>query len=589
MAEHRTQPLDYSAPVEIAPQIWWVGHVLKDNPFQCHVYLIENGEDSILIDPGSKLTWKETRKKILQRMPLEHIRYIVCQHQDPDITSAVSDLLDEIGTEGRKLVTHWRAQELLEHYNWGIEFYGVSASDWLLEAGNRKLKFVFTPYMHFPGNFCTFDLETRILFSSDIFGAITEHFALFAENADTYFEQMKPFHTHYMPASEIVNRGLDAIEKCQPIHMIAPQHGSIITKEMIASIIHQLRNLPCGIFLEYSGSRRVEMMTKINELLPDIFETAAYFDSFQADSRRIIELMKNIFPIDRIFALSLIDNDHFIRLDSKSPVVAPCKWTKEQIFKKVGDILQRGVRRFVASREIGCLEDDGEHRVYLFPVTNYEKDIIGVGMFVFESEMDHDDEVIQMLEKFEKAISIIASREIEIYRLEDEKRRVYNMAITDNLTGLYNRYYLDEMAHKEMAKAKRYGYTVSVVYLDIDHFKRINDRYGHDVGDLVLKRFAQVIQNSLRESDTAFRLGGEEFLILMPYTHKEQAADTAERIKEKVKKEGCVTLGSEELCYTFSGGAADSTEVGADFEELQKLADARLYEAKKSGRDRILV
>ena len=582
------RPLDYSEPIEIAPQIWWVGHVLKDDPFQCHVYLIENGDNSILIDPGSKLTWKETRKKILQRMPLEQIRYIICHHQDPDITTAVSDLLEEIGPQGRKLVTHWRAQELLEHYNWGIEFYEVSANDWRLEAGDREFRFVFTPYMHFPGNFCTFDLETRILFSSDIFGAITEHFALFAENADTYFEQMKPFHTHYMPASEIVNRGLDAIEKCQPIHMIAPRHGSIISQDLIEPIIRKLRNLPCGIFLQYSGSRYVELMTKINEILPDVFETAAYFDSFQSDSRRIIKIMKKVFPIERIFVLSLIDDDHFIRLDSDSPTVVPCNRSKTEIKEKTKDVLTSGERRFVKSRDIKCLEDDGERKVYLFPIVDYEKRIVGVGMFIFDEHMHDDEEMIDLVKHFEKAISIIATREIEIYRLEDEKRRVYHMAITDNLTGLYNRYYLDEMASKELAKAKRYDYVMAVAYLDIDHFKKVNDRYGHDVGDLVLKRFAQIIKNSLRESDIAFRLGGEEFLILMPYTYKKQAAESMERLKKMVKEEGCLELGGEEICFTFSGGVADTMEGKRNFEELIRLADHRLYEVKESGRDRIV-
>lgn len=585
----KRQLLDYSAAIEIAPRIWWVGHVLKDDPFQCHVYLIENGKDSILLDPGSKLTWKETRKKILQLMPLENIRYIVCHHQDPDITSAVTELLDEIGTKGRKLVTHWRAQELLEHYNWGIEFYDVSAADWQLEAGKRRLKFIFTPYMHFPGNFCTFDEETRILFSSDIFGAVTQHFALFARDANVYFEQMKPFHTHYMPASEIVNRGLDAIEAYQPIEMIAPQHGSIISKEMIAPILRKLRNLPCGIFLEYSGSRRVELMTKINEVLPDVFETAAYFDHFQSDTRRIIALMRKVFPLQRIFALSLIDDDHFIRLDSQSPIVMPCNRGKDEILKRVKDVLRSEKRRFVNSRELSCLADRQEHKVYLFPLNDYEKNVIGVGMFVFDSDMEEDDEIIQMLKKFEKAISIVATREIEIYRLEDEKKRVYHMAITDNLTGLYNRYYLDEVAHKELAKAQRYGYTVAAVYLDIDHFKRINDRFGHDVGDLVLKRFAQMIQNDLRESDTAFRLGGEEFLILMPYTDKAHAAESTYRLKHKITNEGCVTLADKRICFTFSAGVADSGEVDNDFEELMKLADQRLYEAKESGRDRIVM
>ncbi len=586
MAESRS--LDYSVPIEIAPKIWWVGHVLKDDPFQCHVYLIENGKDSILIDPGSKLTWIETRKKILQLIPLEHIRYIVCQHQDPDITSAVSDLLEEIGVKGRKLVTHWRAQELLEHYNWGIEFYEVSAANWQLQAGDRRLRFVFTPYMHFPGNFCTFDMRTRTLFSSDIFGAVTEHFTLFARDAESYFEQMKPFHTHYMPATEIVNRGLDAIEKCHPIEIIAPQHGSIIAKEMIPTIIRRLRELPCGIFLEYSGSRRVKLMTKVNEILPDVFETAAYFDNFQTDTKRIIKSMKRVFPIKRIFILSLIDDERFIRLDSQTPLVMPCRRDKEEMMAEIKEVLRHEKGYFTRSRNIKYLEEESDDKVYIFPLVDFQKIIVGVGMFIFDSTMDENDDVVKMLEKFEKAISIIATREIEIYRLEDEKKRVYEMAVTDSLTRLYNRYYLDEVVQKELNKAKRYGYTVAAAYLDIDHFKRINDLYGHNVGDEVLKNFARLIKSSLRQSDIAFRLGGEEFLIMMPHTDKSRALETIVRLKERIKKEGCLKLADKEICFTFSGGVGDTAEVGGEFEKLLKLTDRRLYRAKEEGRDRIV-
>ncbi|WP_353662176.1 diguanylate cyclase [Hydrogenimonas sp. SS33] len=591
MPTEKDTPFDYSKAVEIAPRIWWVGRVLENDPFQCHVYLIENGEDSVLIDPGSKLTWPETRKKILSLMPLEKIRYIICHHQDPDITSAVGDLLEEIGTEGRRLVTHWRAAELLDHYGWGIDYYEVSSRDWVLHAGKRKLRFIFTPYMHFPGNFCTFDEESRILFSSDIFGAITERFALFADNAESYFRQMKPFHTHYMPAREIVNHGLNNIEKgSTDIEMIAPQHGSIIPREMVKPIMSKLRKLECGLFLEFGGTRNIEMMSEVNDILPRVFETAAYFDNFQADANRIIEIVNRVFPLKRIFALSLIDDDHFIRLDSESAIVRPCTRSKEEIKRNVAEVMEKRRRKFVTSDQVGCLEEQEAYPTYLFPLIGYEgDDVIGVGMFVFDRSMPTGGNVAELVGKFEKAIAIIARREIEVYRMEDEKRRVYKMAITDNLTGLYNRYYLEETGTREMAKSKRYEYPVSVLYMDIDHFKKINDTYGHDVGDLVLKRFAALISENLRESDTAYRLGGEEFLVLMPYTDEKRALESAERLRRIVRERGCVDIGHEHICFTFSAGITDTTEADHDISRLLKIADDKLYRAKESGRDRIVV
>lgn len=580
---------DYSKPVEIAPDIWWVGHVLENDVFQCHVYLIENGEESILIDPGSKLTWKYTREKILSLMPLEHIKYIVCHHQDPDITSAVADLLEEIGTKNRYLVTHWRAAELLDHYDWGIEFYEVQARGWKLDAGRRKLKFTFTPYMHFPGAFCTYDTRTGTLFSSDIFGGMTETFSLYAKDADSYFKEMEPFHTHYMPATEIVNHGLDNIEKCEPINLIAPQHGSIITKELIAPIIRKLRKLKCGLYLEFGGTKQIELMSKVNAILPEVFETAAFFDSFHADTKRILSSMQKAFPIDRIFCLALIKNEYFIKLDSNTKKVKPCNQTKGDILERFHEVFHEKKRSFIDSESIKCISFDKPATLYVFPVRDMEKNIIGVGIFVLERDFERSEEMIKILEKFEIAIDIITKREVEVYLLEREKTLAYAMAITDKLTGLYNRHYLEEVAASELSKANRHHYPVAFLYLDIDWFKKINDTYGHDTGDEVLQRFAQIIIANLRESDMAFRLGGEEFLVILPYTTGEDALKMAERLQKIVQENGCIHENDLEVCFTFSGGITDTQESGFTLERLLKRADEKLYRAKESGRNKVLL
>ena len=86
---------DTSKSVQIAENIYWVGNEIPDDQFQCHVYLIVNGDESVLIDPGSRITWPETRKKIQEHIPLESIKYLVCHHQDPDITGAIDFLLRE--------------------------------------------------------------------------------------------------------------------------------------------------------------------------------------------------------------------------------------------------------------------------------------------------------------------------------------------------------------------------------------------------------------------------------------------------------------------------------------------------------------
>jgi len=574
-------------PIEIAPNIWWVGHILENDPFQCHVYLINNGNESILFDPGSKLTWPYTRKKILQLMPLENIKYIICHHQDPDITAGIGDMLNEIGTENRMLVTHWRTYELLEHYDWGIDFYEIQDNSWQLQAGNKILKFIFTPYMHFPGAFCTYDPETKILFSSDIFGGFTKEFHLYAESAESYFESMVPFHTHYMPSKQIVNHGLDNIEK-HDIELIAPQHGSIIKKDMIPYIIKNLRELECGIYLEYEGVKDIEFISKFDENLPKIFEVAAYFESFQIDTQKILNILTGILPINSIQALVLINDDYFIKMDSNNSEIVECERKKEEILEKYKDIINNQQRYFISSQEFKFLKFDKSYTLYLFPLLDYNKKVIGIGIFVLETDFKQCNETIEALKKLEIPINIIVKHETEIYKIENEKKKIYTMAITDSLTGLHNRYYLNEISRIELLKSKRYKYPIAAAYLDIDHFKKINDTYGHDVGDIVLKQFAHFIKNHVRESDLVFRVGGEEFFILMPYINKDEAQKIMERTRKILKKEGCIHIEKEKICYTFSAGITDTIESGHNLENLIKAADKKLYEAKAAGRDKII-
>jgi len=218
--------LDYSKPIEIAEDIYWVGYKIPNDPFQCHVYLIKNGDESVLIDPGSMITFPVTMEKITRITPLSNIKYIVCHHQDPDITGCISTLEKLIPRKDKFIVTHWRAQALLKHYQWETPFYLIEKNKWrLLLKNGRVLDFIFTPYAHFPGAFCTFDRKTKTLFSSDIFGGFTEEFSLFAKD-ENYFSSIKAFHEHYMPSKEILLNALIEIEKKDP-EIIAPQHGSI--------------------------------------------------------------------------------------------------------------------------------------------------------------------------------------------------------------------------------------------------------------------------------------------------------------------------------------------------------------------------
>ena len=177
---------------------------------------------------------------------------------------------------------------------------------------------------------------------------------------------------------------------------------------------------------------------------------------------------------------------------------------------------------------------------------------------------------------------------------------IYRLTTTDGLTQVYNkRYFLQEM-EREMSRCLRYQRDLSLVMLDIDHFKPVNDNYGHLAGDHILKQCAQRIVNSIRRDDIFARYGGEEFILLLPEIDKSQAEKTAEKIRRTIEGEPftfdgvdieiTLSLGvadlREYLAKTGNGEASDSDDVNPF--SFIKLADDRLYRAKEEGRNRVV-
>ncbi len=159
-------------------------------------------------------------------------------------------------------------------------------------------------------------------------------------------------------------------------------------------------------------------------------------------------------------------------------------------------------------------------------------------------------------------------------------------ATHDVLTGIWNRRAVLDLLHREIERASRFHESVGVLMLDLDHFKKINDRFGHLTGDSVLKEIAQRISQVVRSYDFVGRYGGEEFLVLLPGCDKDQAEQSGERIRLAVSASPVVAAGSE-VSATVSIGAT-ATEGGGETEVLA-IADAALYQAKSTGRNRTVV
>jgi diguanylate cyclase (GGDEF)-like protein/PAS domain S-box-containing protein len=168
-------------------------------------------------------------------------------------------------------------------------------------------------------------------------------------------------------------------------------------------------------------------------------------------------------------------------------------------------------------------------------------------------------------------------------RLEEDLVR---QATTDPLTGISNRRYFMTLFESEFVRASRTAHPLTLLMLDIDHFKLVNDNYGHDVGDLAIKSLADICTQSIRQYDTAARIGGEEFLILLPQTSLDLALVVAERVRTAVQNHAIALPDGRQLKFTVSVGVATlSPDIGSA-DQLFKRADLAMYEAKENGRNR---
>jgi diguanylate cyclase (GGDEF)-like protein len=164
--------------------------------------------------------------------------------------------------------------------------------------------------------------------------------------------------------------------------------------------------------------------------------------------------------------------------------------------------------------------------------------------------------------------------------------RLEEQVIRDSLTGLYNRRYLDDTLERELRRAQRHGYSVSLVVVDIDHFKRLNDTYGHQAGDAYLKALAAELNENVRAGDVVCRWGGEEFVLVLPDMSRSDASQRAEKWRESIQRLQ-VPFGEFSLASTVSMGIAAYPSDGLAPTDLLRAADEALYRAKHDGRDRV--
>ncbi|MBF0620385.1 MAG: diguanylate cyclase [Magnetococcales bacterium] len=586
---------DSENAIQLADHVWWVGHYLPGDPFQCHTYLIELGDQSILFDPGSPLTFEHTLRKIKQIIPFEHIRYFVCHHQDPDITAIMPTIDTMISRDDAVLVSHWRTNVLLKHYGLKMPLMCIEKNDWTLKVNDYELSFILTPYLHFPGAFCTYDHQEKILFSSDLFGGFTEGWDLIARD-EGYFENLRPFHEHYMPSRDILVHGLVSLE-IHPIDLIAPQHGRIIPGNLVKYIFSRLKEIDCGLYLMTRKNTDIQRLSRINTILRDLMETIILHRSFSEIVPALIKLAEPILPVETLEFFSESESGEILHLGpttryrgkSSSPP-ATCKaflglnrahWNDK--YNKPY-LLLNDASEFICP-DLGPSKSSGP--VLIIPLFSPgARRVHAVAVFHLSEKVKIDLDMEQVLEQISVPLAVVVERE-SIYRsLDMERQQLYNRSIRDPLTNLYTRFYMQETVrrlfdiHNRDANA-----TIAIALFDIDFFKKVNDTFGHNAGDDVLKDVAEVLLDTTRGSDVPVRLGGEEFAMFIVGNSLEKSVDVCERIRKNVER---LTFQGKMDGYqiTISAGLAMRKQKEQLTDALER-ADKLLYYAKNNGRNQV--
>ncbi|MBK5109060.1 MAG: GGDEF domain-containing protein [Anaerolineales bacterium] len=217
-----------------------------------------------------------------------------------------------------------------------------------------------------------------------------------------------------------------------------------------------------------------------------------------------------------------------------------------------------------------------EKKGFLLPLVP-GKNVIGC-LFVWGKDVDEIDSPAFSLFASQIAIAFENARLIE---------RIQQIAITDELTGMYNRRGLFEIGRLEIERTRRYNLPLSAIVMDIDHFKRVNDKFSHAVGDQVLRSFARCVQENTRELDVVGRIGGEEFVLLLPGSDHLSAHKTAARLQNLIA-ENVTETGFGEIMITVSQGVAQMDTTMGDLNDLVQAADRALYRAKETGRNKVV-
>ncbi len=456
--------------------------------------------------------------------------------------------------------------------------------------------------------------ETAILVrNSTILAFLSDFFRGYRIYKPAYFKEPKLFLEYIgnnQPAAVIVEGALlksvhTKISHFQSVSIIAGD----ITKGVENAITHNIRDYLYKPYIKKDLHNRLESVIRDGEMLETLGAKVKQLEAVLDLTRllsstldpkellfKIVSKIAEIMPVTRCSVISVdwARRSAYVVATFEDPRLSVIKLSLKKYPEIVASLTSRKPV-MIQNIETNPLMKDVKHiisplgirSILVIPIFFRDK-VIGT-LFLRTSRAEHafDENEIKLLNTIAGASSAALNTAFLFEHVEGEKTRLEKLSITDFLTDLYNIRYFYTRIIEEFSRAQRYDLPISCLMLDVDYFKKINDKFGHKTGDLVLKEFAHLLKKHSRKSDVLARYGGEEFIMLLPQTSSKGAAAEAERLRKIIGDHKFKSIPSKERLTMSVGIAVSPDKRIVTHDDLISLADQALFIAKNSGRNRV--
>ncbi len=467
---------------QIVEGIYHVGDASSNNGLDCNPYLLIEGNEAVLFDPGSGLDFEQVLANVKSLVSLESITHIVLHHEDPDFCAAVP-LFEALGIRP-KIVTSWRTMTLIQYYGIQSPYYLLEENESMLTlSSGRVLQFIPTPYLHFAGAFATYDPKSKTLFSSDLFGAFSYNHTLYAD--ETYLEKMLTFHEHYMPSNSVLRPVMDVLLGYDIIRIL-PQHGSIIDGG-VEKYIHALRTLQCGVLLD--------------PIKKNLLSSGGYLRIFNDVLVRYEALYARA-EVQEVF--------HTVPelIMDQSGKIADYYGEPETIWNSIFDVIKQ---------RKGVLWITVVEPFIRGLVATYDIPSPRVMTSALESAESENRRLLEMNLSLEQTIQSVNERLIRC-----------------SITGLYNEVFFKSLLLQELEK-EDWRDIGALACIGIDNFSNYRLKYGVEESDTALNNMAYLLRETFG-NHAVYKLDSTDFGIYLKGLAKQDVISALDRIRVAISK-----------------------------------------------------